>query len=114
MVGFYVSFKKLTNAVCVAKFLSIVIDSLQMELCLPQDKLKTLQVPLTVFKKKRKAAKQALEVFGRILVHCCKVVHRGRTFCRRVCNLTASVEKNHYNVYLNKEFREDIQWWLSL
>ena len=67
-VGFHVSFKKLMPAGCVTKCLGIEIDS---------DKLCKLLVQLTIFLKKRKASRQELETLGGILVHCCKVVHRG-------------------------------------
>ena len=61
-VGFCVSFRKLTPASCVTKFLGIEIDSLEMELPLPQDKLHKLQAQLTMFMRKRKASKLELEV----------------------------------------------------
>ena len=92
-VGFCVSFRKLTPASCVTKYLGIEINSVEMELRLPQDKLDKLRAQLNTFMGKRKASKLELEVLGGILVHCCKLVHGGHTFSRRVYNLIASVKK---------------------
>lgn len=112
-LGFFVSFKKLTPATTISKFLGIEIDSEKMELRLPRDKLDKLEIQLNKFLKKRKASKLELESLGGILAHCCKVVHGGRTFSRRVYDLMASARRNHHKVRLNEEFREDIRWWLE-
>ena len=112
-IGFFVSFKKLSPAAGVTKFLGIEIDSVKMELRLPADKLKKLQIQLEKFIRKRKASKVELESLGGILAHCCKVVHGGRTFSRRIYDLMASARRNHHKVRLNEEFREDLRWWLE-
>ena len=112
-LGFFVSFKKLTPALQVTRFLGIEIDSLRMEMRLPQDKLRKLQVQLALFSDRRKASKKELEVLGGILAHCCKVVHGGRTFSRRVYDLISSVRKASHRVRLSEEFRLDLAWWVQ-
>ena len=112
-LGFYISFKKLTPACRVTRYLGIEIDSEKMELRLPKDKLEKLQGILHSFVKRRKASKLELQKLGGILAHCCKVVQGGRTFSRRVYDLIASVRSNHHRVRLTEEFRRDLRWWLD-
>ena len=112
-VGFFISFKKLTPACKVTRYLGIEIDSVNMELRLPRDKLVKLKLLLNSFMRKKKATKLELQSLGGILAHCCKVVHGGRTFSRRVYDLIASIKRNHHKVRLTNEFRLDLSWWLE-
>ena len=54
-----------------------------------------------------------MEALGGILSHCCKVVHGGRTFSHRTCDLMALARRNHYKARLNREFKEDLSWWVE-
>ena len=80
-----------------------------MELLLPDDKQLKLVSQLKLYLRKRKATRLELGGLGEILAHCCKVVHGGRTFFRRV----ASATKSSYKVRLNDEFKLDLKWWLE-
>ena len=112
-LGFFVSFKKLSAPSCVTRFLGIDVDSNEMELRLPDDKVVKLKMTLDKFLRKRKATKRELEQLGGILAHCCKVVHGGRTFSRRVYNLIALARRPGHRVRLNREFRLDLWWWVE-
>lgn len=112
-IGFYISFKKLTPPAQVTRFLGIEVDAVEMELRLPADKLLKLRDQLGKFLARKKATKRELEMLGGILAHCCKVVHGGRTFSRRVYDLIASVDRSWHMVRLNAEFRLDVKWWLD-
>ena len=111
-LGFFVNFKKLTPPCEVTRFLGIDIDSVAMELRLPMDKLQKLKNQLRYFLSKKKATRKELEVLGGILAHCCKVVHGGRTFSRRVYDLIASVRKSSHKLRLNEDFKMDLKWWI--
>ena len=112
-LGFYISFRKLTPPSRINRFLGIDVDSVLMELRLPLDKLEKLVVQLKLYMKRRKATRLELEGLGGVLAHCCKVVHGGRTFSRRVYDLIASAKKASHKVRLNEEFRKDLAWWLE-
>ena len=112
-IGFYVSFKKLTPPNQINRFLGIDIDAVVMELRLPRDKLEKLVTQLKLYLKRKKASRLELEGLGGVLAHCCKVVHGGRTFSRRVYDLISSAKKSAHKVRLNEEFRKDICWWLE-
>ena len=112
-IGFYVSLQKLTPPSRINRFLGIDIDSVVMELRLPVDKLEKLVNQLKLYLKRKKATRLELEGLGGVLAHCCKVVHGGRTFSRRVYDLIASAKKAAHKVRLNDEFRKDLCWWLE-
>ena len=40
-----------------------------------------------------------------------KVVRPGRTFLRRLINISTTAKKLHHYISLNKESRRDIEWW---
>lgn len=45
------------------------------------------------------------------LQHACRVVKTGRTFLRRIINLSLVPQELHHWVHLNKAFRSDLYWW---
>ena len=112
-LGFFISYKKLVSPAKLIRFLGINIDSVEMTLSLPEDKVIKLKKQLALFINRRKATKKELESLAGILAHCCKVVHGGRTFSRRVYDLVSSVENEKFKVRLNEEFKLDLQWWLK-
>ena len=112
-LGFFISFKKLQSPVNKLRFLGIYIDSISLELSLPEDKLDKLRVILCQFQNRTRAKRRDLERLGGLLAHCAKVIRGGRTFCRRIYDLIASLREPHHYSRLNKGFREDITWWAS-
>ena len=112
-LGFYINYKKLLQPATKVRFLGIDVDTVEMQLTLPMDKLEKLKVQLRQFLGRRKATKRELERLAGILAHCCKVIHGGRTFSRRVYDLINSVSKPNFKIRLNSEFRLDLNWWLE-
>ena len=71
-IGFLISFPKLTFPATSARFLGINIDSVKLEMSLPQDKLTKLIVILEHIRGRCKATKRELERLGGLLAHCSK------------------------------------------
>eukprot|EP00731_Ephydatia_muelleri_P018367 Em0011g407a len=88
-LGMPVAPEKLEGPGPVVTFLGIEIDTLTMELRLPEKKLVEL---------------------GK-LQHACKVVRPGRTFLRRVFALLSGAREGYHHIRLNQEFQSDIAWW---
>ena len=63
-------------------------------------------------KKKRVSKKELLRLLGK-LNWCCKVIRGGRTFLRRLIDLSMRLKKNHHRIWLNKQAKADINWWVS-
>ena len=92
-------------------YLGIVIDSANMELRLPQDKLRDLSEALISWETKRKCTKRKLLSLIGKLSFATKIIPAGRIFLRRLIDLSKSVSKLNHRVSLNSDTRKDIQWW---
>ena len=53
---------------------------------------------------------RALSLIGQ-LQHACCVVKPGRSFLRRMIDLSKGVRELHHRVRLNRGFRSDLRWW---
>ena len=92
-------------------FLGIEINTAQGLLRLPPDKLSRLRALITGWKGRRCCTKRdMLSLIGQ-LQHACKVIRAGRTFLRRMINLSAVVTELHHHIRLNLAFRSDLHWW---
>jgi hypothetical protein len=95
------------------QFLGIELDSMAMELRLPPEKLTHLQKELTTWKTRKACKKRdllSLIVIG-LLSHACKVVRSGRSFLRRLIDLSTVPKHLEHYVRLNSDARSDIEWW---
>ena len=112
-LGFGINFKKLTSPSRVSRFLGIEIDTAQMVLRLPADKLGRLLDTLREFRGRRKASRRELERLGGLLAHCAKVVKGGRSFCSRIYDAVRAMKEPFYRFRLTRDFHRDIEWWES-
>lgn len=111
-LGLHISWHKVSPPAQVTVYLGITIDSVKMELRLPEGKLDKLNDLLKEFEDKKSASKHQLEKLAGSLAHCATVVRGGRTFCRRIydaCKVASRNKSKH--VRLNVLIREDIKWW---
>jgi hypothetical protein len=103
--------KKTKNARTVIIFMGLEIDSKAMEAQLAQDKLIKLRNQLASVAKHRKVTLKVLQSLLGLLNFCCQVVVPGRSFLRRLTDLTKKVSKPFHRITLNKESRKDIKAW---
>ena len=94
-------------------FLGIEIDSVAMELRLPQEKLNRVQEELEHWQVKKRCTKQELRSLLGLLKHAATVVRPGRTFLRHLYDLLASVKANRHHIYLNTAACSDLAWWFT-
>lgn len=118
-LGFHVSWNKVTCPFQNATFLGIIIDTVNLELRLPEGKAnKTLGLLNKVNGCKTISRKNfQQEARGKLtglLAHCSCVVKGGRTYCRRLYNLhKVAIQKHLKVVRLSTEAQADINWWLQ-
>ena len=93
-------------------FMGLELDSITMEARLPDDKLVKLQSLLALYKNKRTIKLRELQSMLGLLNFCCQVVVPGRSFMRRLTDLTCKVTNPNHHITLNKESRKDISAWL--
>ena len=92
-------------------FLGIEVDTIAMQLRLPLGKLSNLKELLGKWRGKKACRKRdLLSVIG-VLSHACKVVKPGRSFLRRLIEVSKIVNDLDHFVRLNREARSDIEWW---
>jgi hypothetical protein len=99
-----------TTDIC---FLGLRINSLSMEVSLPQDKYDALLSELISWSLRKKCQKRELLSLVGKLNFACNVIPTGRTFLRRLIDLSTQATRLHHFLSLNIEARRDIEWWLT-
>lgn len=112
-LGFYISWDKVVSPCQRIQFLGLIIDSTDMSVSLPNDKVDKLKCLLVDFMSRSKTKKRELQSLAGHLSFASTVVKGGRTFSRRVIDLVNSVKHGHYFIKLNNSFRKDCQFWLD-
>ena len=92
-------------------FLGMELDSWDGVIRLPADKLQDLKRLLRIWREKKACRKRELLSLLGILNHACKAVCAGRSFLRRLIDLSTSVKKLDHFIRLNANARSDIEWW---
>ena len=94
-------------------FLGMELDSVNLEIRLPLDKLDRLRQTLREVRGMKACRKRQLLSLVGILSHACKAVRAGRSFVRRLINLSTTVKQLDRFVRLNREARADLEWWFQ-
>jgi hypothetical protein len=92
-------------------FLGILIDTRNLELRLPPEKIERLRVLLQQWKSKKACKRKELESFLGHLSHAATVVRPGRTFLRQLFNLLHQAKEPHHYIRLTAAAKADITWW---
>ena len=103
--------EKIVGPAQIMVFLGIEIDSRNMQIQLPADKLQKLQEKIRGFLGKKKVTQQELLSLIGSLQFASTVIRPGRTFLRRLIDLSTTVSSLYHYVTLNTEARKDILWW---
>ena len=91
-----------------------MVDTVNIQAKLPQDKINKAVQSLKLLARKRKAALCELQTVIGLLNFMCRVIMPGRAFLRRLNILTHGLAKPHHHVRLITEARKDIDAWLSI
>lgn len=106
--------KKLQRPTTLLSFLGIELDTVSMKLRLPQEKLHHLKDLIQEWKDRKSYSKHELQSLIGQLQHLCKVVKFGRSFLRRMINLSTVAKKPHHHIRLSSSCRADLVWWSVL
>ena len=93
-------------------FLGITLDSVLLEARLPLDKLEQGREMLQNFSLRAKVSLKELQSVIGVLNFACSVVVPGRTFLRRMIDLTVGITKPHHRIRLTQQAKADIAIWL--
>jgi len=114
VLGIPLAFEKCEGPTCCLVFLGIIIDTIAMELRLPQEKLLHLHQLIEEWLAKKPRAsvrKQDVASLAGHLQHACIIIRPGRTFLRRIFDLLATVAHPDHYIRLSAGFRSDLMWW---
>ena len=92
-------------------FLGVNINTVRRTLSLPDEKLAELKSLVHKWTFKKRTSKRELLSFVGKLSWASRVVRGGRTFVRRLIDLSCKLKENHHRMWLNTEARADISWW---
>lgn len=90
------------------------VDTQNMESRLPSDKLTKCRDSIQHFLRREKITLRELQYLIGLLNFTCSVIMPGRTFLRRLINLTVGVKRPRYFIRLNQETKSDLQWQVFL
>ena len=93
------------------EFLGISLDSVNMVALLPPDKLSQARTLLARWRKRSSCKLNELQSLIGILQFACRVIAPGRTFLRRMINLTCGIKQPYHFVKLNSGFYKDLSMW---
>ena len=86
-LGFYIAWNKTSYPSTLCRNLGINIDSINLRLFLPDDKINKLYSELDFWKKRRYATKKQMQRLCGTLNYCCKVIHGGRVCMHNMIGL---------------------------
>ena len=104
---------KVAGPTTLLDFLGLLINTIKMEISLPEDKLRCLKSLLSSWLGRKSCTKRQLQSLIGHLHHASKVIKPGRPFIRRMIDLASSRPHPESMVCLNVEFRSDLQWWIT-
>ena len=108
-LGLSLSIKKLvppsTNVTC----LGIVVDTVELSISIPIEKLKTIKEMCNQWSDKSVCTKKELQSLLGSLLYVAKCVKYARFFLNRMLNLLRENTKNK-NIRITREFKQDLGW----
>ncbi len=92
--------------------LGLELDTVAMEVRLPREKLENIKAVLRTWRGRKEARKRELLSLIGVLFHACKAVRAGRSFSRRLIDLSTVAKHPDHFIRLGKEARADVEWWV--
>ncbi|XP_070546134.1 uncharacterized protein [Ptychodera flava] len=113
-LGFSINWEMVVEPTQCLTFLGIEINAHTRTLSLDGNKLQELSDLLEYWLPKRRATKRELQQLIGKLNWAARVIRGGRTFLRRLIDVTNSVSRQSHHIRLNRQARADISWWANL
>ena len=82
-----------------------------LEICLPAEKLERLRVELGKWRGEKACRKRDLLSLIGVLSHACKAVRAGRSFLRRLIDLSTVAKHLDHFIRFSRDARSDVEWW---
>ena len=108
LLGLELAPDKLESPAEIMIFLGIFINTVNMTLSIPVEKLELARIELARWKERSHATKRQLQSLLGRLCHLATCVRPGRRFAARVID---AIKTQSFPVELDDEFKMDITWW---
>ena len=92
-------------------FVGLEIDTVEMTVRLPIDKLQKARAIIKSLSSRKKVTLKEIQEAVGFLNFACMVVYPGRTFLRWLIDLTCKVSKPGHHLRINGEHRADLKMW---
>ena len=112
-LGFSIHWGKVVDPTQKITFLGVELDSVQMSMRLPHDKLCILRQELQGFLGRKRATKRQLQSLAGRLSWAAAVVKGGRVFLRRIFNKISMLRHSCHRTLVTVDVRQDIVWWFQ-
>ena len=99
-----------TNVLC---FLGLELNSDEMVVRLPMDKVHDIIQKIEAAMSKRKVTLKALQSLIGVLQFACRAIIPGRPFCRRLINATCGVSNPYHHISVTQNMQKDLKMWLT-
>lgn len=94
-------------------FLGLELDSANMVVRIPADKIVELVEKIECVLSKDKVTLLTMQSLIGSLNFCCRAIVPGRPFCRRLINSICGLTKHYHHLRVNKGIKLDLQMWLN-
>lgn len=97
-------------------FLGWLINTLDMTISIPDDKLKRALARLNKFKRRARCSLRGLQKLAGVLHHLSYVIRQGRPFLGRIYSAQAAFHREPFphHIPVTAELRADCNWWIRL
>ena len=94
-------------------FLGLELDSIKLQVRIPNDKLQEIVLLIKITLTKNKVTLKELQSIIGLLNFMCRAIVPGRPFSRRLINATCGITKPWYHIRITKEIEQDLKVWLN-
>lgn len=110
-LGFAIAWDKCVSPTQELTYLGISLNTKEMSVKIPEEKMCKLREELKFFSGKKRATLKQIQRLCGHLAHCSKIIKGGRTFSHRVIQLSKGWKPGVKRIRLSDQFRYDIAWW---
>ena len=112
-LGFWINYNKVEGPTQHLIFLGIELNTVQMTLCLPHEKIADLRSHLQVMLSAKKTSKRQLQSLCGKLNYATRCIYGGRFHLRCLLDVICSLNKPWHRTRVTQSMKEDCCWWLS-
>lgn len=112
-LGFAINYNKVIGPKQKLTFLGIIIDTCNMTMELPPDKIEDLKTILFNIRTAHKANKKKLQSLAGKLNWASQCIYGGRFHLRRILDVITHLKAPTHRVRITRAMKADIDWWLN-